>query len=56
MAVVPGQVVAAGEDLAILEAMKMRNVLKAEAAGVVSEVLAKPGQVVAVDAVLLRFK
>ncbi|WP_165070920.1 acetyl-CoA carboxylase biotin carboxylase subunit [Paludisphaera rhizosphaerae] len=52
----PGQAIRAGETLAIVEAMKMRNVLKADHDGVVAEVLANPGDSLAVDQPILRFE
>jgi len=51
-----GQKVHAGETLAIIEAMKMRNVLKADHDRVVAEVLAEPGASLAVDQPILRFE
>jgi propionyl-CoA carboxylase alpha chain len=50
-----GQQVRAGETLAVVEAMKMENVLRAEQDATVSRVLAKPGDSLAVDAVILEF-
>jgi propionyl-CoA carboxylase alpha chain len=50
-----GQEVRAGEALAVIEAMKMRNVLKADDDRVVAEVLARPGDSLAVDQPILRF-
>ncbi|CAH1663124.1 acetyl-CoA carboxylase biotin carboxylase subunit [Chelatococcus asaccharovorans] len=55
IAVAAGQEVRAGETLAIVEAMKMENVLKADRDGTVAQVLAKEGQSLAVDAVILEF-
>jgi propionyl-CoA carboxylase alpha chain len=55
IAVVEGQEVKAGETLAVVEAMKMENVLRAERDAVVKRVLAKPGDSLAVDAVILEF-
>jgi propionyl-CoA carboxylase alpha chain len=55
IAVAEGQEVKAGEPLAIVEAMKMENVLRAERDGVVKAILAKPGDSLAVDAVILEF-
>jgi biotin carboxyl carrier protein len=52
----PGQEVAAGAGLVVLEAMKMENELKAVAPGVVDEILATPGQAVEKGAVLVRFR
>ena len=55
IAVVPGQEVKAGETLAIIEAMKMENVLRAERDGTVKAIFAKKGDSLAVDAVILEF-
>jgi len=52
----PGQQVSAGERLAAIEAMKMENVLKAQHDGVVAELLAKPGESLAVDQAIIRFE
>jgi biotin carboxyl carrier protein len=51
----PGQAVAAGAGLVVLEAMKMENELKAAAAGMVKAVLVKPGEAVEKGQVLLEF-
>jgi propionyl-CoA carboxylase alpha chain len=56
IAVKPGQEVKAGEKLAVIEAMKMENTLKAERDSVVAEVLAKAGESLAVDQAILRFE
>jgi propionyl-CoA carboxylase alpha chain len=53
--VVAGQEVKAGEPLAIVEAMKMENVLRAERDATIANVLAKEGESLAVDAVILEF-
>jgi propionyl-CoA carboxylase alpha chain len=50
-----GQEVKAGEPLAVVEAMKMENVLRAERDGTVKKLHAKPGDSLAVDAVILEF-
>jgi propionyl-CoA carboxylase alpha chain len=55
IAVAEGQEVKAGETLAVVEAMKMENVLRAERDGVVKKLHAKTGDSLAVDAVLLEF-
>ena len=55
VAVTVGQEVKAGETLAVIEAMKMENVLKAERDGVVEAILAEAGASVAVDQAILRF-
>ncbi len=56
LCVKPGQEVKAGEKLAVIEAMKMENVLRAEADGVVKEVRAVQGDSLAVDQAILEFK
>ena len=56
VSVQPGQVVRAGERLAAIEAMKMENILFASQDGVVSEVLARKGESLAVDQVILKFE
>jgi propionyl-CoA carboxylase alpha chain len=53
--VVEGQEVKAGEMLAIVEAMKMQNVLRAERDLVVKSIKAKAGDSMAVDAVIMEF-
>ncbi|MGV1757483.1 acetyl-CoA carboxylase biotin carboxylase subunit [Rhizobium sp. A22-96] len=55
IAVAEGQEVKAGETLAIVEAMKMENVLRAERDLVVSKINAKAGESLAVDAVIMEF-
>ena len=55
VAVTEGQEVKAGDTLAIVEAMKMENVLRAERDGVVKTIKAKPGDSLAVDAVIMEF-
>ncbi|THD82821.1 acetyl/propionyl/methylcrotonyl-CoA carboxylase subunit alpha [Aliigemmobacter aestuarii] len=52
--VAPGQAVAAGDRLAVLEAMKMEHTLTAARDGVVAEVLAAPGTQVEAGAALIR--
>jgi propionyl-CoA carboxylase alpha chain len=54
--VTPGQEVKAGEPLAIVEAMKMENVLRAERDGRIAEIRAQPGDSLAVDQVILEFE
>ena len=56
VAVEPGQDVKAGEALAVVEAMKMENVLRAERDGVVSAVHAGAGDSLAVDQAILEFE
>jgi propionyl-CoA carboxylase alpha chain len=55
IAVREGQQVKAGEELAVVEAMKMENVLRAERDGTVAKLCAKPGDSLAVDQVILEF-
>ncbi|NTI22413.1 acetyl/propionyl/methylcrotonyl-CoA carboxylase subunit alpha [Rhizobium rhizogenes] len=55
IAVAEGQEVKAGETLAIVEAMKMENVLRAERDLTVGKINAKPGESLAVDAVIMEF-
>jgi propionyl-CoA carboxylase alpha chain len=55
LAVEEGQEVKAGEALAIVEAMKMENVLRAERDGTVAKLRAKAGDSLAVDQVILEF-
>ena len=54
--VAAGAKVEAGQALAVVEAMKMENILRAEKAGTVKEVRATPGESLAVDAVILEFE
>jgi propionyl-CoA carboxylase alpha chain len=56
IAVRPGQVVQAGERLAVIEAMKMENILTATQEGTVKELLAAPGESLAVDQPILSFE
>jgi propionyl-CoA carboxylase alpha chain len=51
-----GDKVEAGQPLAVVEAMKMENILRAEKTGMVAKVDAKPGDSLAVDAVILEFE
>jgi propionyl-CoA carboxylase alpha chain len=53
--VVPGQRVKQGEALCVVEAMKMENILRAEREGEVKTIKAKPGDSLAVDAVIMEF-
>ena len=54
--VVAGDIVEDGQTLAIVEAMKMENVLKAEKRARVKAVRVKAGAVLAVDEVILEFE
>jgi len=55
LAVAEGQEIKAGETLAVVEAMKMENVLRAERDGTIKAIRVKPGDSVAVDAVIMEF-
>ncbi|MCW5663099.1 MAG: acetyl-CoA carboxylase biotin carboxylase subunit [Piscinibacter sp.] len=56
VAVQPGQKVLAGEKLAVIEAMKMENILVAAQDGVVAKVAASKGESLAVDQIILEFE
>ena len=51
-----GDQVQPGQPLAVVEAMKMENILRAEKAGTVKAVNAKAGDSLAVDAVILEME
>lgn len=55
IAVTLGQEVKVGEPLAMVEAMKMENVLRAEKDVTIAKILAKEGDSLAVDAVIMEF-
>ena len=54
--VAEGEIVEAGQTLAIVEAMKMENVLKAERRARIAKIRVTPGSVLAVDEVILEFE
>jgi propionyl-CoA carboxylase alpha chain len=54
--VAAGDKVEAGQPLAIVEAMKMENILRAEKSGVVKSVNAAQGESLAVDAIILEME
>jgi propionyl-CoA carboxylase alpha chain len=54
VSVVEGDEVKAGDELAVLEAMKMENTLRAERNGVVAKVHFKAGESVEVDEVIME--
>jgi propionyl-CoA carboxylase alpha chain len=56
VAVTPGQKVQAGERVAVIEAMKMENVLFAAADGVVKKVVAAKGESLTVDQMIVEFE
>ena len=51
-----GAKVRSGEELAVVEAMKMENILYSNSDGTVKRVLAAPGDSLAVDQVILEFE
>jgi propionyl-CoA carboxylase alpha chain len=51
-----GEKVEAGQPLAVVEAMKMENILRAEKAGVVKSLNASAGDSLAVDAIILEME
>ncbi|MFL9842590.1 acetyl/propionyl/methylcrotonyl-CoA carboxylase subunit alpha [Sphingomonas sp. ST-64] len=51
-----GDRVEAGQPLAVVEAMKMENILRAEKAGVIKAINFAPGDSLAVDAAILEFE
>jgi propionyl-CoA carboxylase alpha chain len=55
VAVKEGQEVKVGEELAVVEAMKMENILRAERDGVVAKLHAAGGDSLAVDQKILEF-
>ena len=56
IAVQPGQKVQAGERVAVIEAMKMENILFATADGVVKAIMAKEGESLWVDQPIVEFE
>jgi propionyl-CoA carboxylase alpha chain len=52
----PGQEIKTGEQLAVVEAMKMENVLRAEQDAVVAKILAEPGATLEVDQPIIEFE
>jgi len=51
-----GEAVKAGQPLAVVEAMKMENVLRADVDGVVARIHAAPGDTLSLDEVILEFE
>ena len=56
VAVTVGQEVKAGEKLAVIEAMKMENILKAEQDGKVKKISAAAGESLSVDQIIIEFE
>lgn len=51
-----GDAVKAGQEVAVLEAMKMENAITSDFAGTVKQILVRQGQTVATDAVLMEIE
>ncbi|HLA82824.1 MAG TPA: acetyl/propionyl/methylcrotonyl-CoA carboxylase subunit alpha [Thermoleophilia bacterium] len=56
VSVAVGQEVDAGQELAIVEAMKMENIIRAKRDGTITAVLAEPGQALCVDQAILQLE
>ncbi len=56
LTVAEGNEVTIGQDLAVVEAMKMENVLRAERNGKVQEIMAGVGETLAVDQPIMKFE
>ena len=56
VAVQVGDTVVDGQELCIIEAMKMQNILKSEREGVIKSVNVKSGNSVTVDELLIEFE
>mmetsp|Transcript_3261 Transcript_3261/g.2205 ORF Transcript_3261/g.2205 Transcript_3261/m.2205 type:complete len:80 (-) Transcript_3261:61-300(-) len=56
VSVAPGDTVQDGQELLVIEAMKMQNLIKSEVSGKIKKVNIKPGQAVAVDELLIEFE
>ena len=55
IAVAEGQEVKAGEEIAVIEAMKMENMLRAERDGTVVKIHARPGDTITADQIIFEF-
>ncbi|WP_114393850.1 acetyl-CoA carboxylase biotin carboxylase subunit [Oleisolibacter albus] len=55
VSVAPGDTVEAGQELAVVEAMKMENILRADSGGTVKAVRAEKGASLAVDQIIIEF-
>jgi propionyl-CoA carboxylase alpha chain len=56
LSVQSGQAVKEGEELAVVEAMKMENSLRALQDGIVSDISAGEGDSLAVDQIIMSFE
>jgi propionyl-CoA carboxylase alpha chain len=54
--VAPGQRVEAGQQVVVIEAMKMQNILRAEKAGVVKSIKKAVGAPLKVDEIVVEFE
>ena len=56
ISVEPGQTVVEGQELLVIEAMKMQNIIKSQVEGKVKKINIKPGVSVSVDQLLIEFE
>ena len=56
VSVEPGQTVVEGQELLVIEAMKMQNIIKSQVEGKIKRINIKPGVSVAVDQLLIEFE
>jgi propionyl-CoA carboxylase alpha chain len=56
ISVEPGQAVQEGQELLVIEAMKMQNIIKSQVEGKIKKINIKPGVSVAVDQLLIEFE
>lgn len=55
IAVEPGQAVVDGQELFVIEAMKMQNIIKSQVDGKIKKIHVKPGVSVSVDQLLIEY-
>ena len=53
--VTQGEKTAYGQELCVIEAMKMRNTIRSSREGIIAEVTVSPGQTVNHDDILIKF-
>ena len=56
VSVEPGQIVSEGQELFVIEAMKMQNIIKSQVEGKIKKVNVKAGVSVSVDQLLIEFE
>lgn len=56
ISVEPGQIVVEGQELLVIEAMKMQNIIKSQVEGKIKKINIKAGVSVAVDQLLIEFE